>query len=61
MTGPWAGSSWHFNEALERPRFEDYNLRYQHRNRFSYLGYGRTVREERGESTAEHLTEEGVS
>ncbi|KIW97749.1 uncharacterized protein Z519_01333 [Cladophialophora bantiana CBS 173.52] len=60
VIGPWPGSSWHFNEALEKPRFEDYNLTYMQRNRFSYLGYGRTLREELGESTAEHLTEEGV-
>jgi hypothetical protein len=60
VIGPWVGSSWHFNEALEKPRFEDYNICYRQHNRFAYLGYGRTLREELGESTAEHLTEEGV-
>ncbi|RFU29418.1 hypothetical protein B7463_g6928, partial [Scytalidium lignicola] len=27
VIGPWVGSTWHFNEALERPRFEDFKLR----------------------------------
>lgn len=61
VIGPWVGSSWHFNEALENPGYEDYHLKYLRRNRFAYLGYGRTKAEELGESTAEHLTEEGVS
>ena len=61
VIGPWVGSSWHFNEALEKPRFEDYDIEYFRKNRFAYLGYGRTLREELGESTAEHLTEEDVS
>ena len=58
VTGPWPGSSWHFNEALKNPRWEDYNVTYVRRNRFAYLGYGRTVQEEHGESIAEHLTED---
>lgn len=61
VIGPWVGSSWHFNEALEKPRFEDYEIEYLRKNRFAYLGYGRTLKEELGESTAEHLTEDGVS
>lgn len=61
VIGPWVGSSWHFNEALEKPRFEDYEIEYLRKNRFAYLGYGRTLKEELGESTAEHLTEDGIS
>lgn len=60
VIGPWVGSTWHFNEALKNTRFEDYHVRYRCKNRFSYLGYGRTLGEERGEDMATHLTEPGV-
>ncbi|TVY85171.1 putative sterigmatocystin biosynthesis monooxygenase [Lachnellula suecica] len=60
VTGPSVGSTWHFNEMLDVPRFEDYKLKYLYKNRFSYLGNGRTERELRGEDIATHLKEPGA-
>jgi hypothetical protein len=60
VIGPWCGSTWHFNEALAVPRFEDYNLKFRHKNRFNYLGNGRTMREINGADMATHLSEPGA-
>jgi hypothetical protein len=60
VIGPWCGSTWHFNEALRTPRFEDYTFKYRHRNRFQYLGFGRTLGEIRGDDMANHLVEPGA-
>lgn len=60
VIGPSVGSTWHFNEALENPRYEDYTLTYWTRNRFSYLGMGRTIRETQGADMATHLSEPGA-
>jgi len=60
VIGPWVGSTWHFNECLKSPRFEDYRLTYTVTNRFSYLGFGRTEGELRGADLATHLGEPGV-
>ena len=62
VTGPWCGTTWHFNEALQNPRWEDYDFKYRSRNRFSYLGIGRTPEELRGELiAAKYLREPGVN
>lgn len=47
IVGLYAGSCFHFAEALRDPRWEDYHLEYLHRNRFHYLGNGLTQREQR--------------
>ncbi len=60
VIGPSIGSTWHFNETLESPRYEDYKLEYMYKNRFSYLGMGRTVREINREDMATHLKEPGA-
>jgi hypothetical protein len=60
VIGPWCGSSWHFNQALKNPRFEDFKMLFCKRNRFSYLGHGRTLGELRGDDMATHLSEPGV-
>ncbi|KIX05594.1 uncharacterized protein Z518_06466 [Rhinocladiella mackenziei CBS 650.93] len=60
VIGPWCGSTWHFNKALRNPRFEDYIFKYRKRNRFQYLGFGRTLGELRGEDMAAHLREPGA-
>lgn len=60
VVGPSPGSTWHFNEMLENPRFEDYKLTYLYNNRFSYLGMGRTVKEFQATDLATHLREPGA-
>ncbi|KIW89983.1 uncharacterized protein Z519_09413 [Cladophialophora bantiana CBS 173.52] len=58
----YAGTSYHFMEALREPRWEDYGYEYDvdaggvGRNRFAYLGNGHTVDEERGENMAKIQT-----
>lgn len=61
VTGPWVGTTWHFNEALQNPRWEDYDFKYRSRNRFAYLGIGRTRGELHGKDMAAvFLHEPGV-
>lgn len=55
----YAGTSFHFMEALKRPRWEDYNLERmpdESRNRFSYLGNGFSRAELGGGSVGETQT-----
>lgn len=49
----YSGTSFHFMEAIKRPRWEDFNLRRMPEasaNRFAFLGNGFTLRETRKES-----------
>ncbi|KIW79468.1 hypothetical protein Z517_06080 [Fonsecaea pedrosoi CBS 271.37] len=36
--GPWCGSSIHFLELMDEPRWEDWEFEYTTKNRFQYLG-----------------------
>ncbi|KPM46387.1 putative sterigmatocystin biosynthesis monooxygenase stcW [Neonectria ditissima] len=36
----WVGSTIHYLRAIENPRYEDWDIKYMHRNRWSYLGNG---------------------
>ena len=38
----WPGSSLHYIEAIEAPRYEDFKIDYTHKNIFTYLGRGFT-------------------
>ncbi|CAG8904552.1 unnamed protein product [Penicillium egyptiacum] len=38
----WSGSMLHMIKTLKTPRFEDYDIKYQEENMWSYLGDGRT-------------------
>lgn len=60
VIGPWVGSSWHYEETLHEPRYEDYNMRYLIPNRFAYLGYGRTKGEVNGADMSASITEPGL-
>ncbi|KAJ9501902.1 hypothetical protein H2202_002864 [Exophiala xenobiotica] len=42
VTAIWPGSRLHYFEALDRPRYEDYNISYRSNNRYQYLGNGYT-------------------
>lgn len=49
ITAVWAGSAVHYIETLERPRFEDYDWKYQTpASRWSFLGNGFSQREHLG-------------
>ncbi|KIW12770.1 hypothetical protein PV08_07957 [Exophiala spinifera] len=61
VIGPWIGSTWHYEEALREPRFEDYQIHYLGRNRFAYLGDGRTIGEVEGVDMSAKITQPGVS
>ncbi|KAH8697928.1 hypothetical protein BGW36DRAFT_450673 [Talaromyces proteolyticus] len=56
IVGLYAGSCYHFAEALRHPRWEDYNLEYLQQNRFHYLGNGLTLREQRKEEVSDTQT-----
>ncbi|TKA69803.1 hypothetical protein B0A55_06461 [Friedmanniomyces simplex] len=42
VTAVWAGSAIGFREMIERIRPEDFEIRYRSRNRFRFMGNGRT-------------------
>jgi len=48
ITALWVGSAVHYVEALESPRFEDYDWEYKSENRWSFLGNGFSQRESLG-------------
>lgn len=58
--GPWCGSSLHFLELMSKPRWEDWKIEYQSANRFAFLGYGKTLREESGGDLAYYLAQPSV-
>jgi hypothetical protein len=56
VTAIWPGSSLHYMEALEDPRWEDFEYDYGvPQSRFSYLGNGATWDETNGKDRAAHL------
>ncbi|KAH6871816.1 hypothetical protein B0T10DRAFT_416993 [Thelonectria olida] len=52
VTAVWPGSSIHFMEMVETPRWEDFEIRYLHSKPFMFLGNGISQRETRGEDLA---------
>ena len=42
-------------ELLESPRYEDYDIRYWHENKFAFLGNGFTTREQDGRDITYYL------
>ncbi|KAM5342812.1 hypothetical protein ACJ41O_013778 [Fusarium nematophilum] len=36
----WPGSTIHFLKTIKDPRFEDYDIKYRHKNRFAFIGNG---------------------
>jgi len=59
--GPWPGSAITFIELMSEPRWEDYDIEYRLRNRYAFLGYGKSEREVKGGDLAWYLTEPGAS
>ncbi|OQV00815.1 hypothetical protein CLAIMM_06263 [Cladophialophora immunda] len=59
--GPWPGSSLSYLELMSQPRWEDWDLTYMTRNRFHFLGRGKTEREAHGGDLAYYLTEPGAA
>lgn len=48
VTAMYSGSVLHYKEILETDRGEDFDIRYNSKNRFSFMGNGFTRREEKG-------------
>ncbi|KAF2094890.1 FAD/NAD(P)-binding domain-containing protein [Rhizodiscina lignyota] len=60
VTGPWCGSTMHYRQTLNEPRWEDYDIRYIGKNRFAYLGMGRIRGELEGNDMASILTDHSL-
>ncbi|KAI8686810.1 hypothetical protein NCS56_00342300 [Fusarium sp. Ph1] len=52
VAGPWCGTIWHYKETLENPRWEDFKVKRLSKNRFAYIGNGKTIGETNGSSMA---------
>ncbi|KAH7025578.1 hypothetical protein B0J12DRAFT_771672 [Macrophomina phaseolina] len=53
----WPGAGSHYLHAIEKPRFEDYEIDYIHGHPFVFLGDGSTQREVSGEDMTWYLKE----
>ncbi|KAG5742906.1 hypothetical protein H9Q70_014375 [Fusarium xylarioides] len=51
----WPGSSIHFMEMIENPRWEDFDIKYINSNPFSFMGNGISQREAKGEDLTYYL------
>lgn len=51
----WPGSRIHFFENMLKPRWEDYKIKTQNKNRFHYLGNGFSAREFDGRDLSWYL------
>jgi hypothetical protein len=58
--GPWPGSSLHYLELMSSPRWEDFDIHYLSKNRFRFLGNGKTRLETEGGDVAYYLREPGA-
>ncbi|CAF2738780.1 unnamed protein product [Rotaria sp. Silwood2] len=55
VTAPYPGSALHYKEMLDELRPEDFDIKYNTRNRFSFMGNGFTKRESLGEDLSYYL------
>lgn len=49
----WPGSSLHYQQVIQRPRFEDYEIKYFESNPWAHLGMGWTVQDRKGPREAD--------
>ncbi|CAK3851030.1 sterigmatocystin biosynthesis monooxygenase stcW [Lecanosticta acicola] len=49
----WPGSSMHYQQVIERPRYEDFDIEYHDKNRWAMLGMGWTVENRKGAEEAD--------
>ena len=59
VVGPWCGSTLHFLEGIGSPRYEDYDIVYRSRNRFAFLGNGRSEVEGRNSDMSWYIGKDG--
>ncbi|KAM5353392.1 hypothetical protein ACJ41O_000042 [Fusarium nematophilum] len=57
----WPGSSIHFMEMIENPRWEDFNIEYRNSNPFTFMGNGISQREARGQDLTFYLDKLSVA
>ncbi|CEL09176.1 hypothetical protein ASPCAL12316 [Aspergillus calidoustus] len=55
VTAVWPGSSIHYMESIESPRWEDFEIEYCNRNPYTFLGNGVSQREAKREDLAFYL------
>ncbi|KAF7554068.1 hypothetical protein G7Z17_g3173 [Cylindrodendrum hubeiense] len=55
VTAVWPGSSIHFMEMVETPRWEDFEIQYVHSNPFRFMGNGFSQRETNGADLTYYL------
>lgn len=48
MNAVWPGSSFHYMQVIESPRWEDFDIKYQHKNPWAHLGMGWTLEDKAG-------------
>lgn len=49
----WPGSSLHYQQVIQRPRYEDYEIKYFENNPWAHLGMGWTVQDRKGPKEAD--------
>ncbi|GAB7359378.1 hypothetical protein MBLNU230_g6029t1 [Neophaeotheca triangularis] len=49
----WPGSSMHYQQVIDKPRYEDFDIRYHDRNRWAHLGMGWTIENRLGPEKAD--------
>jgi hydroxyversicolorone monooxygenase len=49
----WPGSSMHYQQVIEQPRYEDFEIKYNNKNIWGHLGMGWTVENRLGPQAAD--------
>ena len=49
----WPGSSMHYQQAIAQPRYEDFDIEYNDKNPWAFLGLGYTVENRKGVGEAD--------
>lgn len=44
----WPGSSLHYQQVIQRPRYEDFEINYFEKNPWAHLGMGWTIQDRKG-------------
>ena len=53
MNAVWPGSSMHYQQVIERPRYEDFDIKRFNSNPWAHLGMGWTVENRKGQQNAD--------
>ena len=53
MNAVWPGASLHYQQVIDRPRYEDYEIKYFSSNPWAHLGLGHTLETRKGHPVAD--------